>query len=156
MNTFLEVSGRQVGKTHDLLKVAAEHIRKGGTAVIVVGEGMVEMVGDMSPDSMVIGYGQHTDDAMLERIAEMPNVRWFFDEFDWYKEVPVIPGGYYCTTPRFIRRAAADPSGDTLLTLVRELGEPTCQRACPHELEDFYPEAERDLLLRGRYLVQAA
>ncbi|GEK74242.1 MULTISPECIES: hypothetical protein [Halomonas] len=149
--TFLEVSGRQVGKTHDLEQAAIGHIKRGGVAIIVAGEGLTDRIRRRVPDAMVIEYGTHTDQALLEQVSAMEQVRWFFDEFDWYQAVPVVPGGYYCTTARFIRSENADPNGDTLLTLANELRAPTCQRSCPLEVEKFYPPAERDLLLRGKY-----
>ena len=154
--TFLEISGRQVGKTHDLVQAAIRHAEESGVAIVVTSEGLADDISRRAPGAIVVTYGQHTNEEMLERVSEMEQVRWFFDEFDWYQDVPVIPGSYYCTTPRFIRRADADPAGDTLLILTRELGGPTYQRSLTLEVEDYYTAEERELFFHGKYQELAA
>ncbi|MCT8467019.1 hypothetical protein KZO85_00310 [Chromohalobacter canadensis] len=152
-SAFLEISGRQVGKTHDLCAAALEHCERGGIAIVVTAPGMMDNIKQQAPHAhaVAIPYGLHTNEELLERIAVLSRVRWFFDEFDWYPDVPVIPGAYYCTTPKFVRRANADPAGDTLLTLAQLLGGPTRQRACPAQIGEHYPPHEHPTLMHGVY-----
>lgn len=166
--THLEISGRQSGKSTRLIKAAAEHAISQGISIIVVGEGMrdytkakLEQEGGARKrnPAIIMSYSKldSEETRLLENLCPyLPEPRWFFDEFDWYESVPVVSGAYYATTARYLRKHDASEQGDTLLTLVNLLGEPSIQRPSPISkaaaLEHYPDETERALLLDGQYM----
>lgn len=114
--TYLEISGRQTGKTSRLLKAMQEHLK----------------VGD------VVLYGPMPFPYYMEKLTELPkgavrfrvhsvfpgaskklwegekltNPRTFVDDWDFQKDFPIERGGYYCTTLQHLRDYE-DTLGDT-------------------------------------------
>lgn len=168
MTTYLEISGRQSGKTQRLIAAVENHAASNGMAVLVVGDGMLDVVKgrlaqvrgpEERPPVLIISYSWMSSEvAELLKILEpyLPSPRWFFDEFDWHDGVPVKDGAYYCTTARYLRNQDASAEGDTLLTLVEKLGKPVLQMPSPISKEDAEEysdsETERALLFGGQYM----
>ncbi|QNF16136.1 hypothetical protein FT669_01855 [Aeromonas jandaei] len=116
----IEITGRMTGKTTRLI-AAANNKRKEGKKVVIVLSSPLDkehlwMFLDIS--SKVKGaYVTSCDLLNINRRNELPQAEreilealikdsdacWFFDEFDWYEnqlDIPIMPTGYYTTTPR--------------------------------------------------------
>lgn len=158
MTTYLEISGRQSGKTERLIEAVQKHVEAQGVALVVVHNGLTDHIRERLSQSGVIVIPEHLMHSKLVTDVEpqLENVRWFFDEFDWLKNVPVKAGAYYCTTARYLRKRDARPEGDTLLTLVDKLGQPSTRLPsglCKEDAAEYYEsETERALLLEGEYM----
>lgn len=112
---YLDISPRQTGKSTRLIKRANECAATGRPVVFVTFEGLVDQFQQQMPDVFVLRQEQP-----LPANVEPDEVVWFYDEFDWYEGVEVKAGGYYATTPRFLRKLG-DPANedDLLLQLVK-------------------------------------
>lgn len=156
--TYLEISGRLAGKTERLAEVVEKHVEASGVALVVVHKGLVDHMREKLPDTGVVVIPEHLMHSKLVTGIEpqLKNVRWFFDEFDWLKNVPVKEGAYYCTTARYLRKQDASAEGDTLLTLVKKLGKPSLKLPSPISKEDaaehYANETERALLFEAQYM----
>ena len=156
--TYLEISGRQSGKGERLIEAVEKHVEAGGVALVVVFDSMTDHMREKLPDNSVVVIPEHLMHSKLVTGLEpqLKNVRWFYDEFDWLKNVPVKEGAYYCPTASYLRKRDANPEGDTLLTLVNKLGQPSLRMPSPIREEDAAEycasETERALLLEGQYM----
>lgn len=162
MTTYLEISGRLSGKTERLAAAVKEHVEASGIALVVVSNGLVD---HMREKLFQTGVVVIPEDLMHSKLVtgvepQLENVRWFFDEFDWLKNVPVKEGAYYATTARYLRKQDASAEGDILLKLVVKLGKPTIQLPSPiskaDAAEHYGNETERALLLEGQYMEATA
>ena len=141
---YLEISGRQTGKT---MRLVAEVNRFLGenpdhVACIIVGTGgMIRDFHRRFPADINDFRGNnpcpriHIRTSYKElvnsfrnprggRVVAEENIRWFWDEFDYHslREVPVLETGYYCGTAKF-NRSIEDWerwSDDVLLRLLVE------------------------------------
>ncbi|MCX4106236.1 hypothetical protein OR620_20920 [Aeromonas hydrophila] len=116
----IEITGRMTGKTERLLKEANKRLDEGAEVVIVLAvpasndfRWLIDEIAKKVPGSYVISYEllneknrSHlkTDvQTKLSKLERDQGVVWFFDEFDWYENqehIPIMPTGYYTTTPR--------------------------------------------------------
>lgn len=158
-DTYLEISGRQSGKTERLVAAAKQHADDGGVALVVVFDGLTDYIRNMLGQChgvIVIPEELMHSELVTLSAPLLENVRWFFDEFDWLKDVPIIDDAYYCTTARYLRKRDANPEGDTLLTLVNKLGQPSVRMRSHISKEDaaehYANETERALLFEAQYM----
>lgn len=156
--TYLEISGRQSGKTERLIEAVEKHAEANGIALVVVHNGLVDHMREklFKTGVVVIPEDLMHSELVTQVEPSLEDVRWFFDEFDWLKDVPVKEGAYYCTTARYLRKQDASAEGDTLLTLVKKLGKPSLQLPSPISKEDaaehYENETERALLFEAQYM----
>jgi len=116
----IEITGRMTGKTDRLLKEANKRVNEGAEVVIVLAvpaskdsRWLIDEIATKVPGSYVISYEllseknrHHLKTEIQELLARLEHDKdavWFFDEFDWYENqsyIPIMPNGYYTTTPR--------------------------------------------------------
>lgn len=120
----IEITGRMTGKTTRLIAAANKKRQEGKKVVIVLSTPLdkehMRMFLDIAMDiaSKVKGaYVTSCDLLNINRRNELPiaereilealikdsDACWFFDEFGWYEnqlDIPIMPNGYYTTTPR--------------------------------------------------------
>jgi len=115
----LEISARQVGKTTRLVESMKNHLEHGGICFLytmnhkmgkIIADRLVEKKNDgvdhfnQPPDNV---YINPKNDICLSFYEENNRVRCFYDEFeflDFNNKVSYTYDGYYCTTPRKLRR----------------------------------------------------
>lgn len=116
----IEITGRMTGKTTRLIAAANKKRQEGKKVVIVLSSPLDKEHLGMFLDiaSKIKGaYVTSCDLLNINRRNELPQAEreilealikdsddcWFFDEFDWYEnqlDIPIMPNGYYTTTPR--------------------------------------------------------
>ncbi|MBZ6064702.1 hypothetical protein LA374_00520 [Aeromonas schubertii] len=116
----IEITGRMTGKTTRLIAAASKKRQEGKKVVIVLSTPLEKerLWAFLDIASKVNGACVTSCDMLnLNRRKELPQAEreilealikdsdacWFFDEFDWYEnqlDIPIMPNGYYTTTPR--------------------------------------------------------
>ncbi|WP_431482113.1 hypothetical protein [Pseudomonas gorinensis] len=115
---YLDISPRMTGKTARLVKLAQAQLDLGRKVCFVTIRGVVPEIQKVLPHALVVEDGKPFP-AGLNADA----YTWFYDEFDWLKNVKVRPGGYYATTARFLRKLGdCSSKDDTLLQLIQAAG----------------------------------
>ncbi|MBF0638768.1 hypothetical protein [Pseudomonas protegens] len=111
---YLEISGRQTGKTARLVKIANDLTAQGETVIFVTpqAEGLLGRL----PGVVVLSDHQAPPDDLDQEQAI-----WIYDEFDWLKSAKVRNGGYYATTASRVRDLGIDTSETDLLLQLIEL-----------------------------------
>lgn len=109
---YLEISGRRTHKTNRLLtEMESWLVNPTHYAVLITPRGsyskeLAEQTNPRSHPRLVAGTEIQPILEKLKSVAYMPNVRWFWDEFDScdIRNVPVMETGYYTTTPVKVRK----------------------------------------------------
>ncbi|MCL8304567.1 hypothetical protein [Pseudomonas putida] len=115
---YLDISPRQTGKTARMVKLAQEHLERGQKVCFVTLKGLVPGIQTALPHALVL-----EDGAPFPASLDADAFTWFYDEFDFLKHVQVRQGGFYATTPRFIRKLGEESSeNDMLLQLIHAAG----------------------------------
>jgi hypothetical protein len=116
----IEITGRMTGKTTRLIAAANKKRQEGKKIVIVLSTPLDKqhLWVFMDIASKVKGAYVASCDMLnmsrrnelcpaeretLEALIKDGDACWFFDEFDWYEnqlDIPIMPNGYYTTTPR--------------------------------------------------------
>lgn len=116
----IEVTGRMTGKTTRLIAAANKKRQEGKKVVIVLSlpldkdhlwvfldiASKIKGAYVTSCDLLNINRRNEIPQAereILEALIKDSDACWFFDEFDWYEnqlDIPIMPNGYYTTTPR--------------------------------------------------------
>ncbi|WOX51030.1 hypothetical protein R2E40_14595 [Aeromonas sp. CD] len=116
----IEITGRMTGKTTRLIAAANKTRQEGKKVVIVLATPLdkqrlwvfldiaskVKGAYVASCDMLNIDSRKELPQAeqeILEALIKDSDACWFFDEFDWYEnqlDIPIMPNGYYTTTPR--------------------------------------------------------
>lgn len=112
---YLEVTGRQTGKTTRLVKNVVDWVKAGNDAVVYVanhalGELMVDQIVPLLQDSKATGAVhvcsfKNRKLYLLGKALNKP--RYFYDEFDffaWKDDDVIEDGAYMATTPKFVRK----------------------------------------------------
>lgn len=116
----IEITGRMTGKTTRLIAAANKKRQEGKKVVIVLSlpldkdhlwvfldiASKIKGAYVTSCDLLNINRRNELPQAereILEALIKDSDAYWFFDEFDWYEnqlDIPIMPSGYYTTTPR--------------------------------------------------------
>lgn len=116
----IEITGRMTGKTTRLIAAANKKRQEGKKVVIVLSlpldkdhlwvfldiASKIKGAYVTSCDLLNINRRNEIPQAereILEALIKDSDACWFFDEFDWYEnqlDIPIMPNGYYTTTPR--------------------------------------------------------
>ena len=115
----IEITGRMTGKTTRLIAAANKKRQEGKKVVIVLStpsekqhRWIFQYIANQVKGAYVISYdmlSEHRRNELClfvkiwELIIKDSDACWFFDEFDWYEnqlDIPIMPNGYYTTTPR--------------------------------------------------------
>lgn len=115
----IEITGRMTGKTTRLIAAANKKRQEGKKVVIVLStpsekqhRWIFQYIANQVKGAYVISYdmlAEHRRNELClfvkiwELIIKDSDACWFFDEFDWYEnqlDIPIMPNGYYTTTPR--------------------------------------------------------
>ncbi|WP_323947181.1 hypothetical protein [Aeromonas caviae] len=116
----IEITGRMTGKTTRLIAAANKKRQEGKKVVIVLSAprdkqhlwifldiaSRVKGACVTSCDLLNMNSRNElcqTEREILEALIKDRDACWFFDEFDWYEnqlDLPIMPNGYYTTTPR--------------------------------------------------------
>lgn len=109
---YLEISGRQTGKTTRLVKIANALIAQGKTVIFVTP--LEKHVRGLLPGVVVLSDGENPPDQV-----DQDQAVWIYDEFDWLKSTSVRNGAYYATTAKRTRELGIDtPENDLLMRLL--------------------------------------
>lgn len=134
---YLDISPRQTGKTARLVTHANRLNASGQKVVFVTGAGVVDYLRIQMPGIVVLEDGQP-----LPICLNPDRLTWFYDEFDWLQSTQLREGGYYATTPRFLRKAGIHgPENDLLLRLVQANGEYFERHYWPFDIGNSLREA---------------
>ncbi|HHQ4791267.1 TPA: hypothetical protein ACSP21_002162 [Aeromonas veronii] len=116
----IEITGRMTGKTTRLIDAANKKRQEGAKVVIVLStpadkqhHWIFQEIANQVKGAFVISCDLLDKNLMrelgplrqkkLEDLIGGSDTCWFFDEFDWYEnqlDIPIMPNGYYTTTPR--------------------------------------------------------
>lgn len=116
----IEVTGRMTGKTTRLIAAANKKRQEGKKVVIVLStpsekqhRWIFQYIANQVKGAYVISYdmlNMNRRNELCQFVKEIweslikdRDACWFFDEFDWYEnqlDIPIMPNGYYTTTPR--------------------------------------------------------
>ncbi|ELO1553951.1 hypothetical protein [Aeromonas hydrophila] len=116
----IEITGRMTGKTHRLIEAANKKRQEGSKVVIVLSTPLdkqrlwmfldiaSKVKGGYVTSCEMLDMNRRNElcqaeREILEALIQDSEACWFFDEFDWYEnqlDIPIIPNGYYTTTPR--------------------------------------------------------
>lgn len=133
---YLEISPRQTGKTTRLIEMAQQKLAEGFPVRFVTFAGMEKEIQAQLPGALVLADGEQ-----LPR-GESEDGVWFYDEFDWLKHAELREGGYYATTPQFLRSPGIKhPADDLLPSLLEANG--YCYQRCfwPFDMGELLDEA---------------
>ncbi|MCS4260216.1 hypothetical protein EDF83_1492 [Pseudomonas protegens] len=135
---YLEISGRQTGKTTRLVKIANDLTAQGETVIFVIQQAE-DLLGRLPGVVVLSDHQAPPDDLNLEQAI------WIYDEFDWLKSAKVRNGGYYATTARRVRDLGIDTSEMDLLLQLIELNGGGYQRhlLTPGVIDEAYYEEAR-------------
>lgn len=143
---YLEISGRQTGKTTRLVKIANDLTAQGETVIFVTPQ--TEDLHGRLPGVVVLSDRQAPPDDVDQEQAI-----WIYDEFDWLKSAKVRNGGYYATTASRVRDLRIDtPETDLLLQLI-ELNGGSYQRhlLTPGVIDEAHYEEARAVYTDEQY-----
>ncbi|MFJ3413734.1 hypothetical protein [Pseudomonas protegens] len=143
---YLEISGRQTGKTTRLVKIANDLTAQGKTVIFVTLQAE-DLLGHL-PGVVVLSDRQAPPDDVDQEQAI-----WIYDEFDWLKSAKVRNGGYYATTASRVRDLRIDtPETDLLLQLIK-LNGGSYQRhlLTPWLIDEAYYEEARAIYTAEQY-----
>lgn len=143
---YLDISPRQTGKTARLIELANKLTATGHKVAFVCVPGVAAELRQKMPGVVVLEDGQP-----LPICLNPDRLVWFYDEFDWLESTEVREGGYYATTPRFLRKLGeASTENDPLLQLIQaanghferfywpfEMGEGLKEARLRHTPEEF-------------------
>ena len=117
MSTYLEISPRRSGKSTRMLEAVFQTIQSQQPAIVV---SITKGSSDYHEREFFREYGNrlYPKEKILVSFASVWGIttvveqakekisrpRFFFDEFDASMETPYLPGSYYVTTPRFLRK----------------------------------------------------
>ncbi|WP_395598120.1 hypothetical protein AB4P95_27875 [Pseudomonas sp. A1437] len=134
---YLEISGRQTGKTERLTGIARHLAAEGKSVVYVICNKYCAADSRMClPGVTVI-----VDGDPLPFGIDPDAAIWIYDEFDFQKSVVVRDGAYYATTAEHLRVVGVIPaSDDVLMQLLKANG----YRHERHLLPDFLRELVHD------------
>ncbi|ROL87996.1 hypothetical protein [Pseudomonas protegens] len=118
---YLEISGRQTGKTTRLVKIANDLTAQGETVIFVTLQAE-DLLGRL-PGVVVLSDHQAPPDDLDQEQAI-----WIYDEFDWLKSAKACNGGYYATTASRVRDLGIEPPETDLLLQLIELNGGSYQR----------------------------
>jgi hypothetical protein len=116
----IEITGRMTGKTTRLIAAANKKRQDGKKVVIVLStpsekqhRWIFQYIANQVKGAYVISYDMLNINRrnelcqfvkeIWEQLIKDSDACWFFDEFDWYEnqlDIPIMPNGYYTTTPR--------------------------------------------------------
>lgn len=116
----IEITGRMTGKTTRLIAAANKKRQEGKKIVIVLSTPLdkqhlwvfmdiaSKVKGAYVASCDMLNMNRRKELCQAEREALEALIKdrdacWFFDEFDWYEnqlDIPIMPNGYYTTTPR--------------------------------------------------------
>lgn len=116
----IEITGRMTGKTTRLIAAANKKRQDGKKVVIVLStpsekqhRWIFQYIANQVKGAYVISYDMLNINRrnelcrfvkdIWEPLIKDSDACWFFDEFDWYEnqlDIPIMPNGYYTTTPR--------------------------------------------------------
>lgn len=132
MSLYLEISGRRTGKTNRLISAAVDCAKAGNKTMIIVGNYRMKKFHE-KVNKRKFATIEVFSELEIRNMAEMDrceeqsifnDYRIFYDEFDFFdfnkNKLPIMENGYYCTTPRFLRRSNTPPENprdDVLLYL---------------------------------------
>lgn len=108
---YLEISPRQTGKTERLITLAQGRLDAGRKVCFNTRQPEAQR---RLPGALVLGPSDRFPTSL-----NPDDYNWFFDEFDWQETADFVDGGFYSTTPRFLRDIDAEPTGDLLLQLLK-------------------------------------
>lgn len=143
---YLEISGRQTGKTTRLVKIANDLTAQGETVIFVTPQ--AEDLHGRLPRVVVLSDRQAPPDDVDQEQAI-----WIYDEFDWLKSAKVRNDGYYATTASRVRDLGIDtPETDLLLQLI-ELNGGSYQHhlLTPGVIDESYYEETRSAYTDEQY-----
>ncbi|WP_053157270.1 hypothetical protein [Pseudomonas protegens] len=118
---YLEISGRQTGKTTRLVKFANELTAQGKTVIFVTP--LAKHVRGLLPGVVVLSDGENPPDEV-----DQDQAVWIYDEFDWLTSTRVRNGAYYATTAKRTRELGVDTPANDLLMLLLHLNGRHLQR----------------------------
>lgn len=131
---YLEISPRQTGKTERLITLAQGRLDAGRK--VCFNTRQKEDIQRRLPGALVLGpKGRFPTDLNPDEYD------WFFDDFDWSKTAVFVDGGFYSTSPRFLRAIGADPVGDLLLELLQASGNVLTRNYWSFDVADLLREA---------------
>lgn len=134
---YLDISPRQTGKTTRLVKLAQEQLERGQEVCFVTQKGLKSYAKRALPGALVLA-----DTEPFPVGLDSDEHTWFYDEFDWLRNVQVRQGGYYATTARFARKLGeGSAQDDILLQLIQAAGGRFERFYWPFEMEDGIREA---------------
>lgn len=151
---YIEVGGRQVGKSNRLLKAVVEWSRYGDSVVIVPNFDMARALQARIPVELL--YPRkiyfYTKFANIKDNSNLVRPKYFFDEFDFNEfEVPVIEDAYYCgTLKRLYTERELKSSGDIFPRLWRAASK--CGVDIINRCNFKYSSKEMLATERGEYL----
>lgn len=131
---YLEISPRQTGKTERLITLASG-LLDAGRKVCFRSRAAVDIRRRL-PGALVL-----QPNARFPVDLNAEEYVWFFDEFDWLKATDFVDGGFYSTTPRFLRDIDADPTGDLLLQLLKANDNVVTRNYWPFDMSETLREA---------------
>ncbi|MEN5255234.1 hypothetical protein [Pseudomonas protegens] len=143
---YLEISGRQTGKTTRLVKIANDLTAQGETVIFVTPQAE-----DLH--GRLVGVVVLSDHQAPPDEVDQEQAIWIYDEFDWLKSAKVRNGGYYATTASRVRDLRIDtPETDLLLQLI-ELNGGSYQRhlLTPGVIDEAYYEEARAIYTAEQY-----
>lgn len=143
---YLEISGRQTGKTTRLVKIANDLTAQGETVFFVTPQAE-DLRGRLQGVVVLSDRQAPPDNVDQERAI------WIYDEFDWLKSAKIRNGGYYATTASRIRDLRVDtPETDLLLQLI-ELNGGSYQRhlLTPGVIDEAYFNEASELYTHEQY-----
>lgn len=103
---YLEISGRQTGKTTRLIRAMKNHIDHGGNCIVFcMNYKMFTLICELLRESKYINHVYYYK--KVDPVYEIKNVKNFFDEFDFIDDLKTLKyfdeRGYYCTSPCKVR-----------------------------------------------------
>lgn len=119
---YLEISGRQTGKSHRLAEQGKAVVAQGKHAILVCSPSLAPYFRRLFPWMVVV-----SDSQRLPVGVNPDTAVWFYDEFDWLKSVAVRPGAYYSSTARYLRVAGEPAAEDDVLMQLLEANGNKCE-----------------------------
>jgi hypothetical protein len=110
LDLYVEISGRQTGKTTRLIEAMYEHLKHGGTCCLFThsqewGKLICKQLNEKYQvwiNNNVFINPKPQDFAFME-VNKISRLRYFYDEFEFCENIRYQPYGYYCTTLNKLR-----------------------------------------------------